>query len=270
MSQETVAFPDRHAGDVLQAFRERGAEGVVAFALSRTDAAERRQLLFFAHKVLGKADGHGGNLDGYVTVIRCAFDELLRQAAAEQDPAEARKRTEAANVLAFNFAAALAECWPEDPSPRAPRHFHEGLLAADRALAWRRELGKAPENFALAWWAKGVHELSLGRFHEAAQSFEESYENAVAAATAGGRGTAVAAGGDFSVLVAFGYRGLALDFASDPEGRGMFDAACAAFQEGGRGKGEDAEDARFGLAQLACMRERLESRLGPATGPVYR
>jgi hypothetical protein len=265
MTESSKSFPDCHADELRRTFRERGAEGVVAFALDPADPAQRRQLFALAHRVLGCADGHAGNLDGYVTVLRCAFDEFLRQAAEEQDPVEARKRTDGANILAFNFAAALAECWPEDGTPRCDRHFREGLHAAERALAWRRDLGKAPQNFALAWWAKGVHELSLGRFHDAAQSFESSREQAVAAAAAEGRSADVGPGGDFHVLIGEGYRGLALDFVGDPEGKGFFRAACAAFEAAAAGTGDEADDARFGLAQLQCMRERLASRFGPAT-----
>lgn len=264
MAEPEAPFPARHADTLRRTFRERGAEGVVAFALAHADPAERRQLFALAHQVIGCADGHAGNLDGYVALMRCAIDEYLRQAADESDPAEAAKRKDGANVLAFNMAASLAECWPEDGAPREERHFLEGLHAAQRCLAWRRELGKGPGPFALAWWAKGAHELSLGRFVDAAHSFGESATDAVEAARASGGIASVAAGGDFGVVVAEGYTGIALERAGDAAGPGRFAAAIAAFEATtATGSVEAADDARFGIAQLRCMRERLEARLGP-------
>lgn len=260
-SDPTRPFPECHADEVRQIFRERGAEGVVAFALDRADRVQRRQLFALAHQEIGCADGHGGNLDGYVTLMHCAFDEFLRQAAEETDPAEAAKRKDYANILAFNFSSTLAECWPEDGTPRAERHFREGLLAAERCLAWRRELGKGPGPFSLAWWAKGAHELSLGRAADAAISFATSGSKAAEVARAGGASTAIEVGGDFGVILAEGYCGLALARAGDPAGAARFEAACAAFEgTAAQAAGEAGDDARFGAAQLRCMRDRLDAR----------
>ena len=261
MTDAAKPFPECHADELRQIFRERGAEGVVAFALDRADRMQRRQLFALAHQVIGCADGHGGNLDGYVTIMRCAFDEFLRQASEETDPAEAAKRTDGANMLSYNFAAALAECWPEDGAPRSERHFREGLLAAERCLAWRRAMGKGPWPFSIAWWAKGIHELSLGRPVDAVESFTASRAKAVEAAQAAGALAEVAPGGDFGVVLAEGFVGLALSRIPGSEGTARFEAACAAFEAtAAQSEGEARDDALFGLAQLRCMRDRLDAR----------
>ena len=46
----------------------------------------------------------------------------------------------------------------------------------------REQLGKGHGPLSMAWWAKGVHELALGRTDDARTSFERSLERAVEAA----------------------------------------------------------------------------------------
>lgn len=265
MPIEDPDFPQRHAADLKERFAAGGAEAVLAFVRGFEAPIDRRKLFLLAHQTLGTAECP--SLDGYVALMRAAIEDVLAMAAAETDPAERAKRTDFANVLSFNFSAHLAACWPEDARPREERHHREGLAAAERCLAWRRELGKGPGPFALAWWAKGAHELSLGRPSDAAESFERSRESAADALRAAG--AEAPPGADFGVVLAEGYRGIALERAGDPSGSRTFDAACAAFERtASRGEGEAKEDAEFGLAQIRCMRERVGA--GPSLGSATR
>ncbi len=260
-----LPFPDCHVDELRELFRQQGAEAVIAFILAHPDRSQRRQLFSLAHQVIGCAEGHGGNLDDYIVLMHAAFAEFLKQATEEKDPAEAAKRKDGANMLSYNFASTLAECWPEDPAPRLGHHFRAGLRAAERCLAWRRELNKPPFSFSLAWWAKGVHELSLANFAAAATSFAESAAQATLAARTDGRNPALVPNGDYLFVLAEGYRGLALARAADPAGAPLFAAACTAFEQTiAQFPGEHADDAQVGLAQLRCMKERLEKRLGAA------
>jgi len=245
------------ADELKSRFASGGAAAVLAFVRGFAAPLDRRKLFLLAHQLLGTAECP--DLDGYVGLMRGAIDDVLAMAAAETDPAERLKRTDFANVLSYNFSATLAACWPEDGRPRAERHHAEGLAAAERCIAWRRELGKGPAPHSMAWWAKGAHELSLGRFRDAAASFALSGEFAADALRAAG--AEAGPGSDFAVVLAEGYRGIALEKAFDPSGARTFDAACAAFEHTvARGEGEVKEDAEIGLAQLRCMRSRLSGR----------
>ena len=242
------------ADELKARFASGGAAAVLAFVRGFAAPLDRRKLFLLAHQLLGTAACP--DLDGYVALMRGAIEDVLAMAAAETDPAERLKRTDFANVLSYNFSAHLAACWPEDARPRHERHHREGLAAAERCLAWRRELGKGPGPFSMAWWAKGAHELSLGRPRDAAASFERSRECAADALRAAGADAGP--GADFAVVLAEGYRGIALAKAGDPSGPRTFDAACAAFEHTvARAAGEAKEDAEFGLAQLRCMRVRV-------------
>src|SRR5436190_1934609 len=81
------------------------------------------------------------------------------------------------------------------------------LWGAKDCIRWRDELGKPAGARFMAWWARGAHELSLGRASDAATSFERALEFARKAAV--GAPAAVEPGGDFGVILAAGYMGLA-------------------------------------------------------------
>lgn len=244
--------------DIKSIFQSQGAEAAVAFILDHADPLERRDLIQAAHREIGKGDGHNGNLDGYVALIRFGIDELLRQALVEQDAEEAQKLKDKANMLCFNFSAALADCWENDPHPRQERHHREGLLAAERCLAWRREFQKPPRSFSIAWWAKGAHQLSLGRYEDAARSFAESSTTGAQAAALDNGKASIEPGGYFFFMLPEGYRGLALAQAGDPTGMPLFESVIAAFQPGLASDDEEArEDAEIGIAQLKTMHSRL-------------
>lgn len=254
MSTTDPDFPARHADDVRRSFASGGADGVLAFVRGFPDPLDRRKLFLLAHQTLGVATCD--DLDGYVALMHAAIGDVLEMASAETDPAERAKRTDFANVLAFNLSAHLAACWPDDARRRTEAHHRAGHAAAERCIAWRNELGKGPMPHANAWWAKGAHELSLGRFADAAASFERAGAYAADAVRASGGDPA--SGGDFAAALNEGYRGLAVERGGDANGRRTFDAACAAFEgTAARSTGEAKEDAEFGLAQLRCMRERL-------------
>jgi hypothetical protein len=77
-----------------------------------------------------------------------------------------------ANVICFNTSANLADCWGDD-FPREPRHFEKGIEYAKKALWFREHLGKGPGALAMATWALGKHQQSLGLNVEATDTFRE-------------------------------------------------------------------------------------------------
>jgi hypothetical protein len=252
--QQQDEFLARH----LAAMRERAAAGAaayVAFVEGFTDRLERRKLYGAASGAMGPRSTER-DLDAACDIARAGIAEGLRQSATETDPAEASRRKDFANVLSYNLAADMAECWPEDSTPRARRHFVAGLAAAEDCVRWREELAKPPGPRQMAFWAKGTHEMSLGMARAAAASFERALEYARQSATTAP--AAVVVGGDFGVILSAGYLGIATKSR-------LFDEACDAFEHTAETTtGEPAQDAAFGLAQLRCFAERLAAPDRPA------
>lgn len=108
------------------------------------------------------------DLDALVTIGKAAIDNARATAARWLDEA---------NITCFNMAANLADCWA-DGSRREQRHFEAGLAFADEALELRKQLNKGERPFAMAYWAKGKHLLSLGRFKDAADAFRAGKDEA--------------------------------------------------------------------------------------------
>jgi hypothetical protein len=248
-------FPQKHAEELSRLIEAGAASAVTSYVQALASPLERRQLFAFAQQAMSKRKVEDRDLDVLIAIAHAAMEEGTRQAAAETDPAEAAKRKDFVNVVAYNLAADLAECWPDDLTPRRRAHFETGLAAAQQAVRLRDELGKPAAARAMAWWACGAHQLSLGRGADAASSFERSLEFARKAC----KGAAtVEAGGDFHVMLASGCLGLATKTR-------LFDEACAAFDAtAAKADGEGAEDAAFGSAQLRWFAMRLSDPARPA------
>ncbi len=248
-------FPEMH-NDELIARMENGPESVIAFIQSFEDAESRRKLYSLAQKTFGSVTCERRDLDALISVVRGGIHEGLRQFAAESDRDLADKFKNFSSVLSYNLAADLAECWPEDDLPREPRHFQAGLNAANDCLKWRVELRKGPYPFSIAWWARGIHEMSLGLFDEATDSFEKATDYGIQAAHPVGSSHDVDS--DFNVLLNRGFGGLAARLGNHPVGEAKFAAACELFAAIARtGEGEAKRDAAFGLAQLECAAKRI-------------
>ncbi|MEM7246827.1 MAG: hypothetical protein AAF533_15855 [Acidobacteriota bacterium] len=192
-----------------EAMETGGPTSVAELIAGFEDAKQRRQLAFFAHRAFSGRDWRGKTLDALAEVTRLGMDEMLAQASSAESEDDRVRFIDLANVMSYNLSADLADCWPGDEIPRTREHFEQGLASAERCLEWRRELGKGPGPFSMAWWAKGIHELSLGRADDALASFEESQRHAVEGAEAEGQATTIDANGHWSVLLAEGYVALA-------------------------------------------------------------
>ncbi|TMQ50923.1 MAG: hypothetical protein E6K71_01435 [Candidatus Eisenbacteria bacterium] len=272
--------PDQPLKDKLRSALEEGGGGsVVAFIQGTPEPEQRRKLYTLARLSFPDRKSADRRFDDLIRVARAGIVEGLRQAElarARGDTDEARECIDFANRLSYNLSADLAECWPGDEAPRERRHFESGLRAAYDCIVWRQELGKPPERRAMAHWAAGMHQLSLGNHIEALCDFEAAFGLALQGAVAAG-GAAGAAGdqrpeafvkanGDFGVILYFGYAGTARHLLGDASGTRQFEQACAAFAgtlKAPRDK-QAAEDAEFGLDQLRWV-ERKFMGAGAAT-----
>jgi len=235
----------------LRAAMERGgAAEVIRYIEAIDDPETRRTVYAVAQKGFGNREWAGRNFDALVEVVTAGIGETLQQALQAEEGETAWKLTDFANRLSYNLAADLAECWPGDEAPRERQHFEAGLRAAEDCVRWRRELGKPPDRRAMAYWAVGMHQMSLGNLHEAFGAFETASGLARVAVVGTGR-DGVKGGSDFGVLLYAGYLGIARWMLGDPEGRAQYEAACTAFDESAsKFEGEQQEDAVFGVAQL--------------------
>jgi hypothetical protein len=247
---------------MLRLMEERGPDAVVDYIAAFEDPATRRQLHSRAQQGFGGGTWAGRNLDAITTVVEAGIAEAIAQAFSEADDAERAKRIDFANVLSYNLSAALADCWPEDDLPREARHLESGLRAADHCLAWRRELSKGPGPFSIAWWARGIHLLSLGRVELAEQAMAESLAFARQAVTVRGGSTAIDATGDWMTLLGEGYLALArrADGGGDGDAGAAWTAALAALDAGARARPDDAEDLAFSRDQLLAAERKLRAR----------
>jgi len=253
----------------LKAHMERGgAADVVRYIETIPDPEMRRTVYAAAQKGFAIKDWTGKNFDALIEVVTAGIGETLQQALLTENGEETWKLTEFANILSYNLSADLAECWPGDENPRERRHFEAGLRAAEDCVRWRRELGKPPERRAMAYWAVGMHQLSLGNSYEALGAFETAAGLSRVAVVGTGRDE-IKAGGDFAVLLDAGYLGIARWVLGEAGGKEAFESACAAFEETAeKYDGEQREDATFGLNQLRWVATKFSSagRVPAASG----
>jgi hypothetical protein len=152
-----------------------GARACCANISSEPDDSVRNQLFrFVIRKLGGRTGATAKDLDDMVLIGEAAIENALR--IAERRPDEADQWRDQANISMFNLSANLCDCWGDGDS-RELRHFEAGLRFADHALDLRRQLKKGPGPFAMAFWARGKHLLSLKRPVEAADAFRNALEN---------------------------------------------------------------------------------------------
>lgn len=198
----------------------------------------------------------GQNLDDMITVIDYAIEDILCMAREEETALIRKSLLDQANIMSFNLSADLAECWPGDTLTRYPRHFERGLSAALQCIEWRYYLEKDDYPFFLAFWAAGIHQLSLGRPEEAFYNLVRSLNYAEQITIDAGRPLGFHAGAGFELLLAHGYFGLALMEVG--ESTEHYDKTISKLLEGIDEYEEFADDYRFGINQLEWVRARLE------------
>lgn len=151
----------------------------------------------------------------YLDVMIAFGDAAIAHAEAESEaarrlrlPSDAEAWLDTANISCFNMAANLCALWG-DSYVRTAAHYERGLAYADRALAYREQLKKGDGPFSMAYWARGVHALALGRFAEASQAFGNALAREQALAKAQAKPTDVTPSAAGSLLNSAGFKALA-------------------------------------------------------------
>ena len=251
-----AAFPEIHWEEMRTRMEAGGATAVADFVAGFNDE-ERRKLYSFAQISFYGREWEGKSFDGYVEVANAGIAEGLRQAEAATSAEDSARLIDFANVLSYNLSADLAECWPGDTLPRERRHFEAGLKAAEDCIRWREELGKGPGPFATAYWAKGMHQLSLGDAGGASENFKRSLDYYVEVAKEAGEATEVSPEAGFGLILADGYLGLAEWAKGNAAGKGRYEVAVAAFREGAEKYPDKKDDFQFGIDQLEWVKKKF-------------
>ena len=253
--QEQLDFFNEHWPAMAAAAESSGSAGVIEFISGFDSDLEKRVLYMFARQGLGNDEWEAKSLDLLIEVADAGIAEFMRQADAETEKEERNKRIDGANVISFNLAADLADCWPGDDFPREQRHFERGLRAGAECLMWREMLGKPAGPFSMAFWVHGMHALSLGDAEQAVSSFQSSLEYAQQAATEAGAVSEVGPQSTFGVILGAGYLGLARWAAGENNGREQYEAALASFTAQLEDEAKK-DDAQFGIDQLQTVKSR--------------
>ncbi|MDH5642342.1 MAG: hypothetical protein OEY28_13720 [Nitrospira sp.] len=255
MTDDKTEFPKDQWPALEAQMKEGGVEAVLEFARG-WEGRDRLNLLNFAFGAFSHRDWEGKNLDAPIALAEATIAGALEFANEAEDDETRVKRTDFANVVSYNLSANLADCWPGESLKREQKHFERGLKAAEDCIRWREELKKPPMPFAIAWWAKGMHLLSLGRKEESLAAFIESQRFNIEAARAEGKPAEPGPDASFGVNLGAGYVGVAEQACGKEGGKATFDSASAAFDAQVEAGGEAADDAKFGLDQLKVVAER--------------
>jgi hypothetical protein len=216
---------------------------------------QRLQLYQLAREVMVFSVWEGQNLDDIVTVAEAGIQEAMGQANNAPNSLATVALLDLANVMSYNLSADLAECWPGDTLTRHERHFERGLSAALQCVAWRHELDKGDYSLFIAFWAAGMHQLSLDRPREAVYNLVSSLSHAQQYTIDQDRPIGLAPQVGFELILAHGYLGLAMEMCGDDDDQ--YERAISAFEEGSEEYPELQDDYRFGIAQLQWVRTKL-------------
>ncbi len=157
----------------FQAYLQNSAQSCIQEVLRVSDATHRNQIFRMIIRKLGGGIGASTTDLNYMIIIGdAAIDHALK--TADQHKERKDQWIDEANISAYNLSANLYDCWSEDQ--RLEEHFSQGLRLAERAIEFRKQLNKGPRPFAMAYWAKGKHLMSLGRFVEAVEALKISLD----------------------------------------------------------------------------------------------
>jgi hypothetical protein len=253
--QEQKEFFDKNWPGLKEAVEKGGGKEAVTF-IEGFDGLEKRVMYFFARMGLVMGDWKNKNFDDYITVVDSGismFENEEKNALEE----EKKKWFNSAHIMNYNLTADLADCWPGDDMVRTKEHFTRGLKAAEDCIALQEKLGNEPGPLSMDWWAKGMHELSLGEIGKSIESWDESYKYAKKDAEKNEKSTAVSKDAPFGIVLGHGYLGLARWINGDENGKIQYDEAIDTFKAQ---KEDEATkgDAEFGISQLEKVRQKYK------------
>jgi hypothetical protein len=251
--QEQKAFFEKHWQGLKQAVEKGGGTEAVSF-IEKFEGLEKRVMYSFARMGLVMGDWQNKNFDDYIIVVDHGIAMLEKEAekAAEEHKVQWLKRLHALN---YNLSADIADCWPGDDQPRTQEHFVRALKAAEYCIKLQDTIRGGDGILSMDYWAKGMHEFSLGKMKEAVVSWTKSYEYAKESAKQDGKTDEVTKNAPFGIILGLGYVGLARWKNGEDEGKAQYEKAITTFKE--QTADEKLKgDAEFGIAQLEKVRQK--------------
>jgi hypothetical protein len=253
----TEEFPKNKWEEIKILMENEGPGAVIEFIEGYDKEEDRRKLYSFVQPAFAYSEWEGKNFDDYIAVVQAGIEEGLKQAEDTDDEKLWAKYIDFANVLSYNLSADLAECWPGDEQPRGEKHFKVGLKAAEDCIKWREELNKGPFPFSIAYWAKGMHELSLKMYDEAREDFKTAFVYAINFAKENDAVTIVSPEADFIIILNSGYLGIAEWVCGVEGGKERYQEALSTFEEQKEKYEDKADDADFGIQQLKLVKSKF-------------
>ena len=251
--QEQKEFFEKNWQGLKQAVEQGGGKEAVSF-IETFEGLEKRIMYSFARMGLVMGDWQNKNFDDYIIVVDHGINVLEKEAdkAPDEDKVLWLKRLHALN---YNLSADLADCWPGDDQPRTQEHFARALMAAEYCLKLQETIQGGDGILSMDYWAKGMHEFSLGRIKEAINSWAASFEHA----KKDGGTSEVTKDAPFGVILGLGYLGLARWKNSEDEGKVQYKQAISTFEE--QTADEKLKgDAEFGISQLEKIRQKYVNK----------
>jgi hypothetical protein len=251
--QEQKEFFDKHWLGLKDAVEKGGSKQAIEF-IEGFKGVEKRVMYSFARMGLVMGDWENKNFGDYIEIIDrgIAMLEDEKNKAPDQEKELWLRRLHAMN---YNLTADLADCWPGDDLPRTQEHYQRGLKASEYCIELQKKLGGEPAVLSMDYWAKGMHEISLSRINDALNSWTASLEYAQKDAEKSGKTIELAKDAQFSVILGFGYLGLARWINKEEEGEDQYNKAIDVFKQ------QTADDklkgdAEFGISQLEKVRNK--------------
>lgn len=173
--QAQKSFFERH-WPYLREAAEKGSDFVVSYVESFTDIRERRVMLMFARSGLVFQDWQRTNFKPIIAIAKLGIDAYRASAFLATEEESYRADLDRANIISYNLAADLADCWPDDHIPRHRSEFEAGLVASENCIQWRKELNKDSRSLSIAYWASGYHRLRLDSHSSALKYFKLSLQ----------------------------------------------------------------------------------------------
>jgi hypothetical protein len=249
-----------------KAATEGGAVAAAGFITGFESFPERLILYTLARQALVMEPGVPAGLDVAIAVADAGISEVEDFLDDPVQEVERQNLMRALHMLNFNLAADLADCWPDDDTPRERRHFERGLKAAEALRAPIFEGAVTPNVLANDYWVKGMHLLSLGRPAEAVEAWTSAAAQAGEAAARSGM-PPTGAESTLEVLLMSGYLGLAIVARGDPQttavGRALYHTSLGYLRDRSA-KPEEAGEATYFVGQL----ERVQAKYVPAAAAV--
>jgi hypothetical protein len=227
---------------------------IVSFVKEQNvDQQEKFQLFSMIQRKFYDLHAQSITLEDYGQFILDIVDTYKAEASLFEEP---NTLLHFANVMLYNLSADMAECWAEESYVKTSGCFEIGLKAALDCLHLRVQLQKDDASFAMAYWAVGMHQLSLHRNEESLESFKTAFNYSVNSSNVASV-FELTAENSFSDILYAGYLGIASVVNELAEGEKIYDFAIKLFEQQIIDDEKKKGDAAFGIKQLEHVRNKF-------------